>query len=429
MKNLEKMNTLLFGSGGREHAFSLSFANSRSIGQLYVAPGNAGTSTLATNVNLNPADYDAVKKFIHSREIHLVVIGPEAPLVDGLADQISGDSELSNVLVLGPGAAGAKLEGSKAFAKEFMARHNIPNAAYLEVTADRLDKGLDYIKNTRGPYVLKADGLAAGKGVLIVDDAETAGRELRNMLDGKFGRASEKVVIEEFLEGVEFSVFILTDGSDYVILPEAKDYKRIGEGDTGLNTGGMGAVSPVPFFRDSFRKKVIDTVIEPTVKGLKKDGIDYCGFVFFGLIKVGDSPFVIEYNCRMGDPETQVVFPRIQSDLGELIVRTAKRQLGDMEISISDRGAAAVIAASEGYPEKYEKGKAIAGLDTVKSATVFHAGTKIEGDEILTNGGRVLAITGMGTGLEEALKKSYDGMRSICFEGITYRRDIGKDLL
>ena len=250
MKNLKKMNTLLFGSGGREHAFSLSFANSRSIDQLYVTPGNAGTSTLATNVNLSPTDYDAVKKFIISREIHLVVIGPEAPLVNGLADQISEDSELSHVIVLGPGAAGAKLEGSKAFAKEFMARHNIPNAAYLEVTADKLEKGLDYIKNTRGPYVLKADGLAAGKGVLIVDDAESAGRELKNMLGGKFGRASEKVVIEEFLEGVEFSVFILTDGSDYVILPEAKDYKRIGEGDTGLNTGGMGAVSPVPFFRD-----------------------------------------------------------------------------------------------------------------------------------------------------------------------------------
>ncbi len=429
MKNLKKMNTLLFGSGGREHAFSLSFANSRSIDQLYVTPGNAGTSTLATNVNLSPTDYDAVKKFIISREIHLVVIGPEAPLVNGLADQISEDSELSHVIVLGPGAAGAKLEGSKAFAKEFMARHNIPNAAYLEVTADKLEKGLDYIKNTRGPYVLKADGLAAGKGVLIVDDAESAGRELKNMLGGKFGRASEKVVIEEFLEGVEFSVFILTDGSDYVILPEAKDYKRIGEGDTGLNTGGMGAVSPVPFFRDSFRKKVIDTVIEPTVKGLKKDGIDYCGFVFFGLIKVGDDPFVIEYNCRMGDPETQVVFPRIQSDLGELIVRAAKRQLGGMDISISNLVAAAVIAASEGYPEKYEKGKAIAGLDTVKNATVFHAGTKSVGDEILTNGGRVLAITGMGTGLQEALKKSYDGMRSICFEGITYRRDIGKDLL
>lgn len=423
------MRVLLFGSGGREHVFCHAFAKSNKVSAIYIAPGNAGTASTGSNVDLNPDDFEEVVEFILSKKIDLVVIGPEIPLVNGLANRLLSSSRLKGLKVLGPNREGAQLEGSKVFAKKFMKRYEIPTAKYLEVTRDNLNEGNQYLQNNKGPYVLKADGLAAGKGVLIVDDREQAKTELDNMLDGKFGEASKKVVIEEFLTGTEFSVFVLTDGDHWVLLPEAKDYKRAKEGDQGLNTGGMGAVSPVPFFGGEFKNKVIQQVVEPTLDGLKKEGIDYCGFIFFGLINVNGSPYVIEYNCRMGDPETQVVFPRIESDIAELILKATEGRLKGKEIKISSQSAATVIATSEGYPEKYEKGKFISGLDSIKNTLVFHAGTRQNNNSIVTNGGRVLAITCLGEELQTAVSSCYKNMNKLCFEGITYRKDIGSDLI
>ncbi|HKK75129.1 MAG TPA: phosphoribosylamine--glycine ligase [Saprospiraceae bacterium] len=422
------MNILLLGSGGREHVFAWMFKKSPLCDQLFIAPGNAGTAGLGTNIAIQVDQFEVIKEVCLEEAIDMVVVGPEAPLVAGVYDYFKADADLRNIPVIGPSQAGAALEGSKAYAKAFMAEYDIPTAAYREFTQAELAEGLAYIDQQPTPIVLKADGLAAGKGVLIIEDREEAKAELKAMLDGKFGAASEKVVIEAFLSGIEFSVFALTDGKEYLILPVAKDYKRIGEGDTGLNTGGMGSVSPVPFVDDALMQKVEQRIIQPTIKGIQDRGLDYIGFVFFGLISVEGEPYVIEYNCRMGDPETQVVFPRMKNDLLVLLQAAHEGRLSEHSLEKEERAAAAVILVSGGYPEAYEKGKVITGEDLAEECMVFHAGTLKEGDQILTNGGRVLAVTSFGRDFKEALSKSYEDADKINFEGKYYRRDIGFDL-
>jgi len=423
------MKILLLGGGGREHAFALKFQESPFCEKIFIAPGNAGTAKCGTNIDLNPNDFSALKTFVLDQEIEMVVVGPEEPLVRGIFDFFGTDDELEHIPVIGPSQEGAQLEGSKAFAKEFMTGQKIPTADYQEFTADTLQEGLDFLDKTMTPIVLKADGLAAGKGVLILEDREEAKREFRAMLDGKFGDAGTRVVIESFLDGIEFSVFVLTDGRDYKILPVAKDYKRIGEGDTGLNTGGMGAVSPVNFVDDKMMEKVEKRVIIPTIKGLQQRDIIYQGFIFIGLISVGGEPFVIEYNCRMGDPETEVVFPRLKNDLTELMVATANGTLSEITIEEDTRAATTIMLVSGGYPEAYEKGKVITNLDQIKDSTVFHAGTKMENNQVVTNGGRVLAITSFGDDFKEALAVCKKNAELIEFEGKYFRGDIGMDLM
>lgn len=422
----ETMKILLLGSGGREHALAWKLRQSPLCEALWIAPGNAGTAALGSNVSIDPNDFPAVAALVKKEAIDLVLVGPEEPLVRGIYDYFQ--NELPELPVIGPSQVGAQLEGSKAFAKEFMLDMGIPTAAYREFTAAILQEGLDYILTQTPPIVLKADGLAAGKGVVILDDLQEAQAELRDMLSGKFGSASAKVVIEQFLSGIEFSVFVLTDGKNYLILPEAKDYKRVGEGDTGLNTGGMGAVSPVPFVDAELMQKVEERIIRPTIDGIIKKGIVYKGFIFIGLIKVGDEPYVIEYNCRMGDPETEVVMPRLQNDLVTLLQATHAGTLDQQKIAMDARSAATVILVSGGYPGDYAKGKAITGLDRVENSIVFHAGTKESNREIVTNGGRVIALTSFGDNFDEALVFSNRNAEVIKFEGKYYRRDIGFDL-
>lgn len=426
------MNTLILGSGGREHTLAWKIAQSPLNEKLFIAPGNAGTADVGVNLNCDLNDFLNLKRIILEKEIGLVVVGPEAPLVAGITDFIEGDEELKAVLVVGPGKAGAELEGSKEFAKKFMFRHGVPTGAYQSFGKDDLEKGKAFLDELNAPYVLKADGLAAGKGVLILNDISEAKQELENMLDGKFGKASEKVVIEEFLSGIELSVFVLTDGESYLILPEAKDYKRIGEGDSGLNTGGMGAVSPVNFAQDGFMEKVEARVVKPSIEGLKKDGIPFKGFVFIGLMNVDGDPFVIEYNVRMGDPESEVVLPRIKSDLLKLLISTAQVKLSEEEIEIDERTATTVMLVSGGYPGSYEKGKPITGLENVEEGMIFHAGTCFNiaenSVEVVTNGGRVIAVTAFGKDMKDALKASYKNAEKINFEGKYYRSDIGFDL-
>lgn len=422
------MNILLIGSGGREHALSWKMSQSPLCENLYILPGNAGTAQCGTNVALNQSDFESIKTFALEHKISLCVIGPEAPLVEGIYDFFKGDEALAHIIVIGPSQEGAQLEGSKAYAKKFMADFNIPTAAYQEFTAETLAAGLSYIETQTPPIVLKADGLAAGKGVLIIDNIEEAKTALTEMLGGKFGQASETVVIEQFLDGIEFSVFVLTDGKDYQVLPVAKDYKRIGEGDTGLNTGGMGAVSPVPFVDDVLMKKVEDRVIKPTINGIHQKGIQYQGFVFIGLIKVGEEPYVIEYNCRLGDPETEVVLPRLKNDLVQLFQATDNGGLASVKIEKDERAATTIMLVSGGYPEAYEKGKLITGIDNINDSIVFHAGTKDVDGTVHTNGGRVLAITSYGSDIKTALDISNKNAEQISFEGKNYRRDIGFDL-
>jgi len=422
------MNILLLGSGGREHVFAWMFRKSPLCDQLFIAPGNAGTAGLGTNIAIQVDQFDAIKEVCLEEKIDMVVVGPEAPLVAGVYDYFKADPALQDIPVIGPSQAGAALEGSKAFAKAFMQEYGIPTAAYREFTQAELADGLAYIDQQATPIVLKADGLAAGKGVLIINDREEAKTELKAMLEGKFGAASEKVVIEAFLDGIEFSVFALTDGKDYLVLPVAKDYKRIGEGDTGLNTGGMGSVSPVPFVDEVLMQKVEARIIQPTIRGIQERALDYIGFVFFGLIMVEGEPYVIEYNCRMGDPETQVVFPRMKNDLLVLLQAAHKGTLHEHSIAIEEQAAAAVILVSGGYPGAYEKGKVITGEELVQDSMVFHAGTRKEGEQILTNGGRVLAVTNLGGDFRAALAKSYADAAKINYEGKYYRTDIGFDL-
>lgn len=421
------MNILIIGSGGREHALAWKIAQSPNCTQLFIAPGNPGTALCGINVALQINDFEGLKKFSLDNDISMIVVGPEAPLVDGITDAFKSD-ETKHIHVLGPSAHAAQLEGSKAFAKQFMQKYDIPTAAYLEVSQENISVGMSFLDSLSGPYVLKADGLAAGKGVLIVDRVETAKENLAEMLNGQFGKASEKVVIETFLDGIEFSVFALTDGKDFVILPEAKDYKRIGEGDTGLNTGGMGAVSPVPFVDDDMWQKVINTIVKPTIDGIYEEGMDYKGFVFFGLIKVGNDPFVIEYNCRMGDPETEVVFPRIESDIVTLFADVFTGNLKNTQLQISEKSAATVMMVSGGYPVDFEKHKVISGADEVTSSIVFHSGTTQKEGNTVTNGGRVMAITTLHEDFREAVKISLANADRIDYDGKTYRRDIGFDL-
>jgi phosphoribosylamine--glycine ligase len=424
------MRVLLLGSGGREHALAWKMAQSSMLEELFIAPGNAGTRQHGKNVAVNPTDFQAVKEFVLQNSINMVVVGPEEPLVKGIHDFFLEDEQLKSVPVIGPAKIAAQLEGSKDFAKQFMFRHNIPTAKYATFTKDTLEDGYKFLESMKPPYVLKADGLAAGKGVLILEDLAEAKAELKNMLaEAKFGEASSRVVIEQFLKGIELSVFVVTDGDSYKLLPEAKDYKRIGEGDTGLNTGGMGAVSPVPFADATFMDKVQNQVIIPTVKGLKNDGIPYKGFIFFGLINVKGEPYVIEYNCRMGDPETEVVIPRLKSDLLDLFEGVATNTLSERDIQFVDKCATTVMMVSGGYPEDYQKGKQIYGLNTVTDSIVFHAGTSSDGPAVLSAGGRVLAITSYGKHLDGALAKSYDSAAKIEFEGAYYRKDIGFDVI
>ena len=423
------MNILVIGSGGRECTIAWKLAQSESCDELFIAPGNAGTEAFAKNLPIAPNDFQKIKEAVLVHGIEMVVVGPEDPLVLGIHDFFLEEEQLRHIPVIGPQKEAAMLEGSKEFAKEFMSRHGIPTAAYKSFTRANVGEGLDFLETLNPPYVLKADGLAAGKGVLILDDLQKAKRELKEMLEEqKFGSASSKVVIEEFLDGIEMSSFVLTDSKNYVILPNAKDYKRIGEGDTGLNTGGMGAVSPVPFADQSFLKKVEERIIKPTIKGLDEDNIPYVGFIFVGLIKVGDEPYVIEYNVRMGDPETEVVIPRIQSDLVELFRATASKQLHAFELKIDERAATTVMLVSGGYPGAYEKGKEITGLEKVQGSIVFHAGTTRSDDKVLTSGGRVLAVTSFGADFREALQRSYKNIGHIHFDRMNYRRDIGFDL-
>ncbi|KUF44737.1 phosphoribosylamine--glycine ligase [Myroides marinus] len=423
------MKILLLGSGGREHALAWKMLQSSKCEELFVGPGNAGTAKIATNVAVNPNDFEAVKATVLEKGIDMVVVGPEDPLVKGIVDFFKKDAQVSHIPVIGPSMKGAQLEGSKDFAKEFLFKHNIPTAAYATFTKDTVEEGKAFLETVKAPYVLKADGLAAGKGVVILEDINEAKAELENMLvDAKFGDASSKVVIEEFLSGIELSCFVLTDGKSYKLLPTAKDYKRIGEGDKGLNTGGMGAVSPVPFATEDFLKKVEERVVIPTVKGLQEDNLDFKGFVFIGLIKVGDDPFVIEYNVRMGDPETEVVMPRVKTDLVDLFEAVANETLDTMDIELDERTATTVMLVSGGYPEDYEKGKVITGIEDVKDSIVFHAGTALKNGEVVTNGGRVLAVTSYGNSYDEALKKSYQNIAKLNFDKIYYRSDIGFDL-
>jgi phosphoribosylamine--glycine ligase len=424
------MNILLLGSGGREHAFAWKMIQSPLCDTLFVAPGNAGTASIATNVNMSPTDFDAIKMFVIEEKVEMVVVGPEDPLVKGIYDFFLNDDKLSHIPVVGPSKIGAQLEGSKEFAKEFLVKHNIPTAGYDSFTAETVEKGCEFLETLKPPFVLKADGLAAGKGVLIIHDLSEAKEELRNMLvNKKFGAASSKVVIEEFLDGIELSCFVLTDGKSYKILPTAKDYKRIGEGDTGLNTGGMGAVSPVPYVDAVLMEKIETRIVKPTIDGFQKDGIPYKGFVFIGLINVNNEPIVIEYNVRMGDPETEVVIPRLKTDLVELFLAVANEKLDEITLEIDERSATTVMLVSGGYPEEFEKGKVISGLEDITDSIVFHAGTKLKDNEVVTNGGRVLAITSYGNDFQEAIKKSYQNIDKLHFDKMNFRKDIGNDLL
>ena len=411
------MTILLLGSGGREHALAWKMLQSNKCTKLFVAPGNAGTGSIALNVNLKITDFEAIKSFALSEQVEMVVVGPEDPLVKGIFDFFQNDSELNHIPVIGPSKKGAQLEGSKEFAKEFLVKHNIPTAGYDSFTKETVENGCVFLETLQPPYVLKADGLAAGKGVLIINDLAEAKQELRNMLvDAKFGEASSKVVIEEFLDGIELSCFVLTDGVNYKILPTAKDYKRIGEGDTGLNTGGMGAVSPVPFADAILLEKIENRIVKPTIEGLKKDNIQYKGFVFIGLINVKGEPIVIEYNVRMGDPETEVVIPRLKSDLVELFQAVANEKLNEINLEVTDKSAATIMIVSGGYPEEYVYGKVISGIETVTDSIVFHAGTKKDNNTIISNGGRVLAVTSLGDNFEEAIKKSYQNIEKLHFD-------------
>ena len=429
MKLPESVNVLLLGSGGREHAFAWKIARSKHLAKLFIAPGNAGTAACGTNVDLNPTNFAQVKQFVLSNNINLVVVGPEEPLVKGIYDFFKEDNDICNIPVIGPSQQGARLEGSKDFAKDFMVRHGIPTAAYRSFTKNTLAEGQAFLETLKAPYVLKADGLAAGKGVLILSSLEEAKAELAEMLNGKFGHAGNMVVIEEFLSGIECSVFVATDGVSYKVLPVAKDYKRIGVGDSGPNTGGMGAVSPVPFADDVFMKKVEETIIAPTVQGIIADKIDYKGFIFIGLMNVGGTPYVIEYNVRMGDPETEAVLPRIESDIIELFEGIAYKELQKYELAVSPLTATTVVCVSGGYPGEYEKGIEITGLDTPSESIVFHAGTASKAGKVLTAGGRVLAVTSLGNGIAEAVAKSYKTIDSIQYQGKYFRTDIGQDLL
>lgn len=426
---MEKLRVLLLGGGGREHALAWKIAQSPKLEKLFVAPGNGGTSAVATNLNFSETDFGALKQALVGEQIDLLVVGPEAPLVKGVREFVENDHEIAHVKIVGPGKAGAMLEGSKSFSKRFMQRHQIPTAAFGEFERHELNDAISFLNDLNPPYVLKADGLAAGKGVLIIENKEDAKEALTEMLvGGKFGEAGAKVVIEAFLNGIELSVFVLTDGQNYVTLPEAKDYKRIGEGDTGLNTGGMGSVSPVPFADDAFMKKVDELIVKPTISGLRQEQIAYNGFIFIGLMKVGDHPYVIEYNCRMGDPETESVVPRIKSDLLDLLWSCACEKMESVRLDVDERVAACVMAVSGGYPEAYEKGKVISGLESSEGSLLFHAGTNVVNGQHVTSGGRVMAVTSLGETLDEALNTSYQAISRIVFEKSYYRKDIGFDL-
>ncbi|MBE3138346.1 MAG: phosphoribosylamine--glycine ligase [Actinobacteria bacterium] len=422
------MNILILGSGGREHALTWKLAQSKKVKKIFIGPGNAGTSDLGTNLKLNPGDFQEVRKAVLENGIDIVIVGPEAPLVDGIHDFFLNDCTLKNIPVIGPDKSAARLEGSKDFAKAFLTRHKIPTAAYKSFDRSSLRYAPGFLRTLKPPYVIKADGLAAGKGVLIIDDINEAEKEIEAILNGKFGSAGQKVVVEQFLKGIELSVFIITDGISYKLLPEAKDYKRIGEGDTGLNTGGMGAVSPVPFADHIFMEKVKSRIIDPTMKGLSDEGIIYKGFIFFGLINVNGNPYVIEYNARLGDPESEVIIPRIKSDLFELIEGVANGNLSERMIEIDGRFVTTVMLVSGGYPGDYEKGKPVQGLDLIKESVVFHAGTKTKEEKVVTSGGRVLAVSSWGTTMKEALEITYRNAGLLNFDGIYYRTDIGFDL-
>lgn len=423
------MNVLLLGSGGREHAMAWKISHSSQIDKLFIAPGNAGTSQVGQNVDLKLDDFSSIAQFCLNEKVDYLVVGPEKPLVDGIADFFAADPTLSKIGVIGPNKAAAQLEGSKDFSKKFMKKYNIPTAKYQSVTKDNIEDGYAFLDKMKSPYVLKADGLASGKGVLIIEELDEAKKELKLMVEeAKFGDASSTVVIEEFLDGIELSVFVITDGQSYKILPEAKDYKRIGEGDTGLMTGGMGAVSPVPFATPGFMDKIDNQIIIPTIKGLKKEGIEYRGFIFFGLINVRKDPYVIEYNCRMGDPETEVVMPRLKSDILELFEGVATQTLSERDVVFDDRTAAGVMMVSGGYPGAYQKEKNISGLTGIFDSVIFHAGTKQDGPTYVSSGGRVLCVTSYGKNQKKALEKTYENVKKIEFDKAYYRTDIGFDL-